>query len=232
MGRSIGGIVEGSVAGFVEDEEVKDAMMDRIEPRPAQRPAPDPSEARANKTRADARSGPMRSKPKAIRSRVRVRGVEKSTAREMRRGGGLASARDRRRLRELNAAERARVEKMLASAPVPLDPDPRDREPLRERGFAALRSVPPPRCPVCGGSDLHFDEVMHAGALRLAQCARCEHRWTERPRSRWAELGARMSRARTSGRASEPIVSTPIPAETTLRLVSDPDADMLRDLPF
>jgi hypothetical protein len=217
-------MIEAIVEGFVA--EVEDETMDRIETRPARPRIPAPFETRA-KTGADPRS-----RAKGIRSRGP--GVEKSRARELRRAGGLASARDRRRLRERNAAERARVEKMMASAPMPLDPDSGDAECGRGRGFAGLRSVPAPCCPVCGGNDLHFDEVMHAGALRLARCSRCDFRWTERPRSRWAELGARMSRARGSARANESTPATAIRAEPSLRLVSDPDSDpeMLLDLPF
>ncbi|MHA7837719.1 MAG: hypothetical protein ACX98W_09695 [bacterium] len=55
------------------------------------------------------------------------------------RGGarGLASARDRRRLLERRAAERMRVERMLAAAPMPVDreeaPGPRRRRPDGQR---------------------------------------------------------------------------------------------------
>ncbi|MCH8883229.1 MAG: 50S ribosomal protein L4 [SAR324 cluster bacterium] len=39
------------------------------------------------------------------------------------------------------------------------------------------------------------DEVMHGGTLRMWECLHCEHRWTSRPKGRWVELGARMTRA-------------------------------------
>jgi len=37
-------------------------------------------------------------------------------------------------------------------------------------------------CRVCGGREVERDEVLDAGALGLAECARCGHRWTERAR--------------------------------------------------
>jgi uncharacterized Zn finger protein len=36
------------------------------------------------------------------------------------------------------------------------------------------------RCPVCGSAELGTDEVVDRGLLRLAECRRCEHRWTGR----------------------------------------------------
>jgi len=120
-----------------------------------------------------------------------------STSRSARSGRGLASARDRRRLREREAAERARVERALATAPLPTEPNP---GPIRARAGkrstsrvvhlartrAALRGSvprPSPRCSICAGSDVLLDEVVHDGQLlRLGQCGRCSHRWTERPR--------------------------------------------------
>ena len=36
-------------------------------------------------------------------------------------------------------------------------------------------------CGVCGGHEVSLDEVLDAGVLRLAECERCGHRWTERP---------------------------------------------------
>jgi hypothetical protein len=36
-------------------------------------------------------------------------------------------------------------------------------------------------CRVCGGHEVDEDEVLDAGVLRLAECVRCGHRWTERP---------------------------------------------------
>jgi hypothetical protein len=34
------------------------------------------------------------------------------------------------------------------------------------------------RCCVCGFSELRIDEVLDRGVLFLAECPRCEHRWT------------------------------------------------------
>ena len=36
------------------------------------------------------------------------------------------------------------------------------------------------RCAVCAGHEIESDEVLDAGVLRLAECVRCGHRWTER----------------------------------------------------
>lgn len=36
------------------------------------------------------------------------------------------------------------------------------------------------RCRVCGCHEVHTDEVMDGEALFLAECARCDHRWTSR----------------------------------------------------
>ncbi len=113
-----------------------------------------------------------------------------------RRGESLASPRDRDRLRERNAAERARVEGILANSPVALERRARPRnespapvEPLRLRAVST-----PTACPVCGDGRVVTDEVMHSGTLRMSECLHCEHRWTHRPRARWVELGARMNR--------------------------------------
>jgi hypothetical protein len=35
------------------------------------------------------------------------------------------------------------------------------------------------RCRVCGFSEVRTDEVVDLSALLLAECPRCEHRWTE-----------------------------------------------------
>ena len=36
------------------------------------------------------------------------------------------------------------------------------------------------RCLVCGFSELRTDEVIDRGTVFLAECPRCEHRWTSR----------------------------------------------------
>ncbi len=43
----------------------------------------------------------------------------------------------------------------------------------------ALRTLR--RCLVCGFAEVRTDEVVDRGLLLLAECPRCEHRWTERP---------------------------------------------------
>jgi hypothetical protein len=37
------------------------------------------------------------------------------------------------------------------------------------------------RCLVCGFTEIRTDEVMEGGVVLLAECPRCDHRWTERP---------------------------------------------------
>lgn len=104
---------------------------------------------------------------------------------------GLASARDRARLRERQAAERARVERVLARGPretassaraVAREAGRADAD--RERAAASLvpAEVSPDRatCRVCRGRDVSVDQVVEWGLWRLAQCRRCDHRWTER----------------------------------------------------
>jgi len=36
------------------------------------------------------------------------------------------------------------------------------------------------RCRVCGSCEVRTDEVIDRGLLLLAECPRCEHRWTSR----------------------------------------------------
>ena len=118
-----------------------------------------------------------------------------------RRGESLASARDRQRLRERNVAERERVERVMASGAVPLERRTHGRESAIHGyeealpvGLRAVPPMPPMGCPVCGDGRTVTDEVMHGGTLHVLECLHCEHRWTERPRARWVELGARMNR--------------------------------------
>jgi hypothetical protein len=52
--------------------------------------------------------------------------------------------------------------------------------PIRQVGRAA--AVPQCRvspCRVCGFSEVRTDEVVDRGAVLLAECPRCEHRWTQ-----------------------------------------------------
>jgi hypothetical protein len=39
----------------------------------------------------------------------------------------------------------------------------------------------PQTCSVCGGADVAVDEVIERGLWLLAECRRCENRWTEGP---------------------------------------------------
>ncbi|MEZ4332390.1 MAG: hypothetical protein R3F35_11585 [Myxococcota bacterium] len=92
---------------------------------------------------------------------------------------GLASPRDRARLRERQAAERARVERVLARGPRP--DAARPRAALRGAMVRAEAHSDPATCRVCRGHDVCVDHVSdRGGAWRLAQCRRCDHRWTER----------------------------------------------------
>lgn len=120
-------------------------------------------------------------------------------------GGGLASARDRRRVLERNAAERDRVERALAAAP-PFDldggvaaPPPRRRRPAPARPVSPSARTAPAgagHCPVCASTKLASDEVFATGhVMRLVECLNCDHRFTARPRARWRDLGARMTRS-------------------------------------
>ena len=112
-----------------------------------------------------------------------------------RRGESLASPRDRQRLRERTSAERERVEGMLASVPVPVERRTHQRESCLVDTEPHLRAVQPVGCPVCGDRKVVTDEVMHIGTLRISECLHCEHRWTQRPKGRWIDLGSRMNRA-------------------------------------
>ncbi|MAG33311.1 MAG: hypothetical protein CL908_20740 [Deltaproteobacteria bacterium] len=153
---------------------------------------------------------------RTLQSRSAERGRESARVRALggkAAGRGLASARDRQSVRERKVAERERVERMLASVPAIDERRARDRatapsgvaQTAASRRF--LRAVQPPSCPICRGTELVSDEVMQGGTLRLAECLHCAHRWTERPRRRWAELGATMNR-HGRGRAAQAF-STP-----------------------
>jgi hypothetical protein len=50
------------------------------------------------------------------------------------------------------------------------------------------------RCRVCGFSEVHTDEVEHRGTLILAECPRCEHRWTAPAGEPPLVLGPRLHR--------------------------------------
>ncbi|MFP6640198.1 MAG: hypothetical protein VCC04_08140 [Myxococcota bacterium] len=54
-------------------------------------------------------------------------------------------------------------------------------------------------CPVCGSHEVMRDEVLESGALQLAECQHCEHRWTGRGdvESAWATAPRALMQART-----------------------------------
>jgi transcription elongation factor Elf1 len=55
----------------------------------------------------------------------------------------------------------------------------RERAPARVHTIArASRTLT--RCLVCGFREVRTDEVIDRGVVLLAECPRCEHRWTER----------------------------------------------------
>lgn len=129
------------------------------------------------------------------------------------RAGGLSSARDRARLREREAAERARVERVLARGPREVERRRGERsgdrpsapsgpgqgsERKTTRGAAASLA-----CAVCGGREILEDEVFESGVFRLGWCRRCDHRWTERLSPRFVPRVRRPAdRAPADGRAA------------------------------
>jgi hypothetical protein len=55
----------------------------------------------------------------------------------------------------------------------------------------ALRTVT--RCLVCGFAEIRTDEVVDRGVVLLAECPRCDHRWTERPTTWAAPISTRLA---------------------------------------
>ncbi len=58
------------------------------------------------------------------------------------------------------------------------------------------------RCRVCGFAEVRTDEVVHRGTLWIAECPRCDHRWTRSPESPpapWAVPVRRVPAARRAG---------------------------------
>jgi hypothetical protein len=49
------------------------------------------------------------------------------------------------------------------------------------------------RCLVCGFTEIRTDEVVDRGVVLLAECPRCDHRWTERPPAWVAPISARLA---------------------------------------
>jgi Zn-finger nucleic acid-binding protein len=63
---------------------------------------------------------------------------------------------------------------------------------------AVLRTLT--RCLVCGFAEVRTDEVVDRGIVFLAECPRCEHRWTSRAP---LEPVRTLSRAGAGARARE-----------------------------
>ena len=53
-------------------------------------------------------------------------------------------------------------------------------EALNARGPMAVLFRTQGRCLVCGFSEIRTDEVVDRGVVFLAECPRCQHRWTSR----------------------------------------------------
>jgi len=51
------------------------------------------------------------------------------------------------------------------------------------------------RCLVCGSTEVRTDEVVDRGIVMLAECPRCDHRWTESLVPRPAPLPVRVPAA-------------------------------------
>ncbi len=49
------------------------------------------------------------------------------------------------------------------------------------------------RCLVCGFTEIRTDEVVDRGVVLLAECPRCDHRWTERPPIWMASVGVQLA---------------------------------------
>lgn len=49
------------------------------------------------------------------------------------------------------------------------------------------------RCLVCGFTEIRTDEVVDRGVVLLAECPRCDHRWTERPTAWVAPASVRLA---------------------------------------
>jgi transcription elongation factor Elf1 len=58
-------------------------------------------------------------------------------------------------------------------------------------------------CPVCGSREVASDAVEHGGWLMLAECVRCDHRWTQP----FAQATARAA-VKVSARARLPEVAS------------------------
>jgi hypothetical protein len=67
----------------------------------------------------------------------------------------------------------------------------------RRNAFMKLLISSRQRCVVCGYSEMRMDEVVDRGLVYLAECPRCESRWTSRQPSAVARVAAPASSMRS-----------------------------------
>ena len=63
------------------------------------------------------------------------------------------------------------------------------------------------RCLVCGFAEVRTDEVIDRGVVLLAECPRCEHRWTSRVPPIADPAGSRPPGIRSAASASREVAS-------------------------
>ena len=156
---------------------------------------------------ADRVAGPRSSRKPAAPARG-TSSVRSESVPARRSAHRLASARDRERLRSARRGERMRVEAVIAAAPHSADRADRFEESLAREALPL--GAAPPCCPVCASSTLRLDEVGIGGGMRLAECLRCDYRWTApRPPGRSAFV-----RGGEGPRAQQPRWASRAPAES------------------
>jgi hypothetical protein len=63
------------------------------------------------------------------------------------------------------------------------------------------------RCLICGFTEVTTDEVVDRGLVFLAECPRCQHRWTSPTPARNEPAVAGPVRVRTAARVAQEVVS-------------------------
>jgi hypothetical protein len=63
------------------------------------------------------------------------------------------------------------------------------------------------RCLVCGFTEVQTDEVVDRGLVFLAECPRCEHRWTSASPLRRESAPLDPPRVRAAARSTREVVS-------------------------
>ncbi len=71
------------------------------------------------------------------------------------------------------------------------------------RVVESVEAAPPPlptgiTCRVCASLEVRVDEVLEHGVLALAECARCDFRWTWRPQRVLAPCESRVEERRVA----------------------------------